>query len=836
VNRSVPIPSTTSRAPEEIQSGYPGSKRARKPLFAAAMNIFSDLTFARRTLAKHPLVTIAAVVTLALGIGANTTVFSVVRAIFVDAFVFHDDKNTAIIFSENAAQRETKAGVSIPDFRDWREQARSFDRMAIEVPGVVALSGLKEPARLKVARVSGDFFSFFDFKPSLGRAFTADEFRAGAPRSVVVSHSFWETQLGRDAGAIGKIVYLNGDAFTIVGVMPSSFWLPSRTNSMWLPLTPPVSSPETRSAREGLVLAHLRAGATLDQANQELPAIAGQLAKLYPLANTGWGARAWEPLPAVMGPNDGVLLVVLFGVVGALLLVACSNVANLLLAQASARRREMAIRTAVGATRWHLMRQSLTESLLLSAMAGVLGLLAGLWAKDFFIAVYPSPILISSRVMDPVVLGFCLSVSLLAVLFFGLAPALDSSRSDPIEGLKEARSSGGRNHRLANIFVSSQIALSMILLIVTGLLLENVRHLRRVDLGFRPANLAVVKLEPSTVRHAGDEQLRTFYRSAVARVAGVPRVRAVSATTDPPVFSDGKPVHVAMPGEQAPPAERPMAMRVVVAPHYFEVAGTRLRRGREFTSQDTANTARVAVVNQAFADRFWNGGDPVGKQVRLTDADARGDLWTVVGVAANVKPADLQGPAHPQIYVPFDQAPQRAMSLLVLTDGDPGRLLNNIRKAIAGVDPDEPIEATTMRQMFIDELRQLAIIFNMLGVFAGLALTMASVGLFALIAYSVNERTREIGIRIALGATESGVVGLVIRRGMRLALIGMSIGLVSGAAVSRLLGGLLIEFSPWDPMTFIGVSTLLIMVAALASYLPARRATRIDPITALRQE
>ena len=402
--------------------------------------------------------------------------------------------------------------------------------------------------------------------------------------------------------------------------------------------------------------------------------------------------------------------------------------------------------------------------------------------------------------------------------------------------MKEARGSGARTHRLANVFVSSQIALSMILLIVTGLLLEDVRHLRRLDLGFRPDHLAVVKLEPSTVRHAGDEQLRMFYRSTIARVASVARVRAVSATSDLPVFTEGAAVHVAMPGEQTAPAERPVAMRVVVQPRYFEVAGTPLQRGREFTSQDMAGTARVAIVNQAFADRFFNGGDPAGKQVRLTDADARGDLWTIVGVAANVKPPGIQGPAHPQIYVPFDQAPQRAMSLLVLTDGDPGRLLSGVRKAIAGLDPDEPIEATTMLQMFSDQIRQLAIIFDMLGVFAGLALTMASVGLFALIAYSVSERTREIGIRIALGASESGVVGLVVRRGMRLALIGMAIGLAAGAAVSRLLGGLLIEFSPWDPTTFLAVTILLILVAALASYLPARRATRIDPVTALRQE
>jgi putative ABC transport system permease protein len=800
------------------------------------MGILGDISFARRTLAKHPLVTIAAVVTLALGIGANTTVFSMVRAIFVDPFVFHDQKNTVVLFAENKKLRESKQYLSVADFRDWQERCRSFDRMAIMSPTMVALTGLKEPVRLKANRVSGDFFSFFDFKPSLGRTFAADEFRTSAPHSVVVSHSFWESQLGRDPAAIGKILHLNGEAVTIVGVMPAGFWMPSRSTAMWLPLTPPVSSPEIRTERESIALAHLRPGVTLEQANQELEGVSRQLAAQYPLANAGWSARAWEPLPAVMGPNDPALLVVLFGVVGALLLVACSNVANLLLAQAAARRREMAIRTAVGATRWHLIRQSLMESLLLAAMAGVSGLLLAFWAKDFYVSVYPSEVLISNRVVDPFVLGFCLLVSILAALFFGLAPALDSSRSDPIESLKEARSSGARTHRLASVFVSSQIALSMILLIITGLLLEDVRHLRRLDLGFRPEGLAVVKLEPSRQRYAGDEELRTFYRSAIVRLGGIARVRAVSATSNLSLVTDGTPVHVAMPGEDAAPVERPVAMQVVVAPRYFEVAGTPLRRGREFTTGDTASTAHVAIVNRAFADRFWNGGDLIGKQVRLIGSDEKAELWTVVGEAANVKPPEIQGPAHPQIYLPFDQAPQRAMSLLVATQGDPGRLLGGVRKAIAEIDPDEPVDATTMNQMMSDQLRQLAMIYKMLGVFAGLALTMASVGLFALIAYSVNERTREIGIRIALGATEGGVVGLVIRRGMRLALIGMGIGLAVGAAVSRMLGGLLIEFNPWDPATFLSVTMLLILVAALASYLPARRATRIDPITALRQE
>ena len=800
------------------------------------MSIFRELSFARRTLAKHPLVTFAAIVTLALGIGANTTNFSITKAIFVDAFVFKDQKRSLTLFGENTAQRNIKQGVSVPDYRDWRERCRSFDRMAIITPTVMALTGLKEPTRLRVTRVSDDFFSFFDSKPALGRTFTPDEFRIGGQHSAVVSHKFWESQLGRDPAAIGKIIHLNSEAFTIVGVMPASFWIPSRNSAMWLPLTPPVTKPEVRSVRDGIVLGHLRPGVTVEQANQELSAVTRQLAALYPLADAGWSARAYEPLEAVMGPNDPILLAILFGVVGVLLLVACSNVANLLLAQAAARRREMAIRTAVGATRWHLMRQSLTESLLLASAAGIVGLLLGFWAKDLFIAIYPSEIQISERAMDPFVLGFCVLTSLLAALIFGLAPALDSSRSDPIEGLKEVRGSGARSHRLAAIFVSSQIALSMILLIVTGLLLGNVRHLRKIDLGFEPAGLACVRLDASEVRHASAEQLRAFYRAVIERIGGLTGVRGVSAASDLPVMTDGTPVHVSMPEEITAPAERPVAMRVVVAPHYFSVAGTRLRKGREFSEQDTASTARVAVINQAFADRFWKGQDPVGKQVRLTDADARGELWTIAGICANVKPPTLQGSPHAQIYIPFAQAPQRAMALLVKTDGDPGRVLPGIRKAIAAIDPDEPVDASTVRQMFADEVRQLAILFNMLGIFAGLAVAMASVGLFGLIAYSVNERTREIGIRIALGATRNGLVAMVIRRGMRLALIGIGIGLAVGAATSRMLGSLLIEFSPWDPATFLGVSFLLIVVAALASYLPARRAMRIDPVAALRQE
>ena len=800
------------------------------------MNIWHEFGFARRALAKRPLITVAAVATLALGIGANTTNFSITKAIFVDAFVFKDQNKTLLLFGENTAQRNLKQNVSVADFRDWRRRCQSFDHMAILAPATMALTGLKEPVRIRVTRVSDDFFSFFGFTPSMGRTFTANEFRAGGPHSVVVSRRFWESQLGRDPSAIGKIIHLDSEAYTIVGVMPASFWIPSRNSSMWLPLTPPVLRPEVRSVREGIVLAHLRSGATLEQANQELAAVSRQLAALYPLADTGWTARAYKPLEGVMGPNDPILLAILFGVVGALLLVACSNVANLLLAQAAARRREMAIRTAVGATRWHLIRQSLTESLLLAAMAGIVGLLVGLWAKDLFLAIYPSEILITGRPLDPFVLGFCMATSLVAALVFGLAPALDSSRCDPIEGLRESRSSGARTHRLAGIFVCSQIALSMILLIVTGLLLENMRHLRQVDLGFVPDHLACVSLDPSQVRHAGDEPLRTFYRSAMERVGSLARIRAVSATSDLPVLSDGAPIHVGMPGEQAAPAERPVAMRVVIAPRYFEVAGTPLRKGREFNDRDASNAARVAIVNQAFADRFWKGADPIGKQVRLTDADSRGELWSIVGLSANVKPPTLQGPAHAQIFVPFAQAPQRSMTLVAKTDGDPGRVLSGIRKAIAEVDADEPAEATTVNQMFLDEIRQLAILFNMLGIFAGLAVVMASVGLFALIAYSVNERTREIGIRIALGATQSGVAGMVVRHGMRLALIGMGIGLAIGAAAARSLGSLLIEFSPWDPATFAGVSSLLIAVAALASYLPARRAMKVDPVVALRQE
>jgi putative ABC transport system permease protein len=799
------------------------------------MNILRELMFARRTLAKHPLVTLAAVITLALGIGANTTTFSLVKAVFVDPFVFHDQDRSVIVFSENVAQHSIKQRVSVADFRDLRERNRAFDKMAFVVPAGMALTGLKEPARITAARVSEDFFSFFDFKPFLGRPFLAVEFRAGANHSAVLSHGFWQSRLGADPAVVGKMIHLDGEAYTVVGIMPPNFWMPSRRCSLWLPMAPSVAA-ENRTERAGLALAHLAPGVTLEKANQDLDAVSRQLAAEYPLADAGWNARAYASLQAVMGPNDPALVVVLFGVVGALLLVACSNVANLMLAQAAARRREMAIRMAIGASRWHLMRQSLAESLLLAGMAGALGLLVGFWAKDLFVSIYPSEILLSDRLADPAVLAFCMVTSMLSALIFGLAPALDSSRHDPIEALKETRGSGARTHRLASMFVTSQIALSMVLLLVTGVLLESVRHLRRLDLGFNPARLVVASVEPSLLRHAGDEKLRAFYDQAIQRLTATPSVHAASATSALPVFSDGAAVHIGMPGEQALPAERSIAMRVTIAPRYFEVAGIPLRRGREFGAADKENAPRVAVVNQAMADLFWKGAGPLGKQVRTGDSGAGGALWTIVGVAANLRSTNLQAPAGPQIYLPLAQAPQREMYLLVKSDADPHDVVGGVRRAIAGVDPDEPVEPKIMSQMLADEIRGSAIIGNMLVVFATLAVLMASVGLFALVAYSVNERMREIGIRIALGATQSGVMSLVLRRGLRLALVGIGVGLMAGAALTRSLGGLLIEVSPWDPRTFIGVSLVLIAISALASYLPARRAMRIDPITALRQD
>jgi predicted permease len=797
------------------------------------MAIFRELRFASRTLARTPLVAVAAVVTLALGIGANTTIFSFVKAVLVDPFVFHDQSNTVLIFSENAAQRSTRARVSVPDFRDWHERCRSFDQIAIGSPEAVALTDLKEPLRITAARVSEQFFSFFDAKPSLGRGFVADEYRAG--HSVVISQSFWTSHMAADAAAIGRIIHLDGEPYTIVGVMSPGFWFPSRKISMWLPLTRP-AGPPYRAARGGLVLAHLRPGITLRQANHDLAAVSRELATLYPHENTGWNARAYEPLEAVMEPNDRLLVAVLFAVVGVLLLVACCNVANLLLAQAAVRRREMAIRTAVGATPWHLVRQSLTESVLLALLAGALGLLMGFWAKDLLVAIFPSEILISTRVVDLPLLGFCLAISLVSVLLFGLAPAWDFARGDPIGALKETRGSGSRTHRLAGAFVSAQVALSVILLVVTGLLLETVRHLHRLDLGCRPGGVVVANVQPSPVRYAGDDKLRVFYGDATERLAGLPRVRSASATSALPVLAEGAPVYVAMPGEQALASERTMALRVTVMPRYFETTGIPLHGGREFSAQDKQNSARVVVVNRVFADRFWQGADPIGRQVLLDATDLRGVPWTIVGVSGNVRPPNIQEPARPQIYLPFSQAPQREMALLVKTEGNPVELLSGVRQAIARLDKDEPVEANTLSRMLTNALRGGAIIVSMLAVFAGLALTMASVGLFALVAYSVNERTREIGIRIALGASQRTVIGLVLGRGLRLAAVGMSIGLLLAAAVTRLLGGLLIETSPWDVKTFVSVSALLILVAAAASYLPARRAIQTDPMTALRQD
>src|SRR5579884_1550396 len=485
------------------------------------MAFFSELRFARRSLLRQPLVTLAAIVTLALGIGANTTIFSFLKGEIVDPFNYRDRNNTLLFWSENRAEHRTREGISQPDFVDFERRLRSFDRMAFVRQRTMAMTGGKEPHRVNTAQVSPEFFSFFSDAPERGRWFHPQEYGVGRNRVAVVSSGFAKSHPG-------QMLRLDGELYTVVGIAPPDFWFPAQQVSVWVPLPTPAPG-ENRAARGGFVLAHLRQGVTIAQANQELSAAAHNLAVEYPATNAGWGVHAYEHVEAVLGPNDHLLITLAFGVVGALLLVACSNVANLLLAQAAMRRREFAIRTAIGASRRHLARQSLLESLVLAALGGGLGLLAGFWAKDLLIAIFPSVIPISHRVADPVVLAFCAGVSILAALLFGAAPAWDASRADPIAGLKEVRGAGARTHGLAGAFVSSQIALSMILLVITGLMLEAMHRLQHLDLGFRPQGVVTAKLDPSNVRHRGDEQLREFYRAALTAAAALPNVRSVSA-------------------------------------------------------------------------------------------------------------------------------------------------------------------------------------------------------------------------------------------------------------------------------------------------------------------
>jgi predicted permease len=809
-------------------------------------SMLQDLRYALRTLRRSPGLAAAAILTLGLGIGATTTIFTWMDGLVLRPFPeVRETERLVRVYTRNEAGN--KRPVSYPDFRDWREQARSFEGMAayaMDEFGLQLPQGDAPAERVWGIYASADYFRALGARPLLGRTFLPEEASTpgGAPVAVL-GYGLWESRFGRDPGVVGRRLRLNGREVTVVGVMPPRFGgtTVGLTFDVWVPVTmyPLLGAPagaerlEWRASRWLEVFARLRPGADLAQARSELGVIGAGLAERHPESR---GTAPW----AVTFDTDGAaqqalrpLLSVLLGMTVLVLLVVCANVANLLLARASARRREIGIRSAVGASRARLVRQMLTESLVLALAGGALGLAVAWWGRDLLVAFLPaSPYPVDvSPTLNRRVLLLASASALLTALAFGLVPALRASRSTPGPALKgEDRAGGGR---LRGALVSGQVALAVVALVCAGLFLRSLQQTRQVDPGF--ADPEQVLLVTTNLHLAGyrDSTALVVAEQLVARAAALPGVRSAAIASTVPLGFGGWSVYdLGVEGYEPAAGEGMSFLTNRVGPGYFATMGIDVLRGRALAEGDRAGGARVAVVNQAFADRFWPGEDPIGRRV------VAASRWlTVVGVARDGRYDSLTDPTPPFLYVPFAQWYSPEVTLHLRAEGDPKALTGPVRREFAAIDPGLPfLEPRTLAEHASFGLTLQRVAASVLGAFGALVLLLTVVGLYGVVAYAVSQRTREIGIRMALGAAAGQVVGGFLRDGARLTLLGLGLGAVGAFLAARLLGAQLYGVAPGDPATFGAAALLLTTVALLASWLPARRAARVDPMIALRSE
>jgi predicted permease len=816
--------------------------------------VLQDLRYAVRVFLKSKGFTVAAVVAVAVGIGANTTVFSFVNAILLRPVVGVSEPSRLVEVYTSDFSSSLYGATSYPDYKDFRDQTDAFAGLAAfqETVANFAAAGDEVPERSRGVYVTGNYFDVLGVKPAAGRLFTPqDDERAGAHPLVVISHDLWRRRFGASAAVVGSSVSLDARPYTVVGVAAQSYRgmrLGEGAPDFWIPMAQmPDRSLISRGSRGLDVVGRLKEGATPEGAQSQLQSVAARLAAAYPDTNRGTLERPNEARPitvvpaALVGPGarkslravSGLLL----AVVGLVLLIACANVANLLLARASTRRREIAIRLALGASRARLMRQLITESVVLSLAGGAVGLVISLWTADLLPGFFPAEeTALLDLSVDARVLAFTLGVSLLTGFVFGLAPAIHSSRPDLVTALKD--DSGGalaglRRFGLRNALVIAQIALSLVLLVGAGLFLRSLRNAVNFDPGFDANNLLLASLEMRG-RELTKEQGAQLYTRLQEGVSNLPGVRAASFTRVTPISGGGQRRGTTIEGYQPRPKEDTEINTNVVGLNFFQTIGIPVLAGRDFDARDTPKSQPVVIVNEEFARRYYNGQSALGKRVRT---DSEGPFAEIVGVARDAKYRDLRERPLPFIYIPLGQEYQQGMTLLVRTEGDPLSVAPGVRSVMQELDKRLPLyNVKTMQSYVRSALAVDKMIAVLLGVFGGAALLLAGVGVYAVMSYAVAQRTREIGIRMALGAEPRDVLRLVIGQGMTLIVVGGALGLALALALSRVVAGLLFNLSATDPATFAGVTLLLGLAALLACYLPARRAAKVDPMIALRHE
>jgi len=800
--------------------------------------LLKDLQFGFRLLLKRPGFTIVAVVALALGIGANSAIFSIVNAVMLRPLPYADPSRLVSAESINTInpQREID-GVSPADFWEWKDQSESFDQLAALVGGgSFSLRDDDQPDIFNGARVSFNFFQTFGVQPLIGRTFIAEDGQLNAPDTVVLSHRLWMKRFGGDPSVVGKTYQGVDGGTTVIGVMPPDFKFPSYAE-VWTPLARNSGEMRNRSNRYFSVVGRVRQGQSIESAQTELKTIASRLEAEHPQANKGWTAHLTPLRDSLMGGTRTALFVLL-GAVGCVLLIACTNVANLLLARAASRRREMAIRLALGAGRGRLIRQLLTESVVLGVVGGAVGLLLAAWSLELLTGILPSKEAFQLPVemrIDRTVMFFTLGLSVLTGIFFGLVPALQSSRPDVQEWLKEGgRGTSAGNQRTRGVLIVAEIAVALVLLIGAGLLLQSFVRLRHVDLGYDPKGLATVWVAAFPARYPDDESKARFFKRLVDEVSAVPGIDQISATSGSWFGFLNFQFNLA--SDPLPNGDVNVRYSAI-APNYFNVLKAQIRSGRDFTDLDDRRAAPVAIVNETLARRFFPDGQPIGKKIELGYLGRR-LVHEVVGVSSDIKQEELGSPTKPEVFVPSQQVPWFGTALVIRTSSiDVLRLKKDVQDAIWKVDKNLPVSGVDpVDHHLADLLAEPRLYTLLLGVFAGVALILASVGIYGVMSYSVTERTHEIGIRMALGAKGRDVVAFVVRQGLLLSLIGSAIGLVVAFALTRVMTSLLYGITATDPMTFIAVPAILAVVAFCACYVPARRATKVDPMIALRYE
>lgn len=801
-------------------------------------SLWQDLRFGARMLLKRPGFTAVAVLILALGIGANSAIFSVINGVILRPLDYADPDRLVVVWEK--IKQTDQLELAPDDYFDYRDSAQFIEHLAASDRRNYNLTGGDDPVRIEGAAVTASLFPALGVAPALGRTFSPEEDRAGADPVVVLSYGLWQRRFGGDPKIIGRAISLSGAAHTVIGVMPASFQFPpSQAQSgvvrseLWTPRR--LETETGRNSHSLFVVGRLKPGVTMAQAKAGIETIAARRQQTSRDTHESIGANTL-PLGDQVARRIKPSLMALLGAVGIVLLIACANVANLLLLRAASRRKEIAIRAAMGAGRARLLRQLMIESLLLALLGGGAGLLIAYWGVDALLTLGGGVIPRADEVtVDARVLGFTLLISLLTGVIFGLIPALRASGLDLNEALRDGgRISTGGSNRLRGALVVAEVALALVMLIGAGLLIKSFWRLQQVAPGFNPENLLAMETSLASARYDTPQSQAAFFKQTLERINSLPGVQSAAIVNNPPLSSRRSVDGFLIEGRPEPRSrsETPLADYRSISPDYFRAMNIPISQGRAFTEADAADAPPVAIVNEAVVRRYWPNESPIGRRIKMRDR------WqTIVGVVGDVRQSGLDAEASTHVYMPFAQNPQGRMGLVIRTSAEPMSLAAAVRNQIGAIDKDQPVyNVQTMERTVADSVSPRRLNMLLLGILAAVALALALTGIYAIIAYSVAQRTREIGVRIALGAQRRDVMRLVVGHGMSLALLGVAVGLALALGLTRFLSGLIYDVSATDPATFAAVVALLAIVALVACYIPARRATKVDPMIALRYE